>query len=54
MTTNALLNTVGLIAILAVVFLIIYFISKNQGEEGPTNKAKRAQKTVAWTPPSRR
>lgn len=44
MTTNALLNTVGLIAILAVVFLIIYFISKNQGEEGPTNKAKRAQK----------
>ena len=32
MTTNALLNTVGLIAILAVVFLIIYFISKNQSD----------------------
>ncbi|MBC5582386.1 NERD domain-containing protein [Anaerofilum sp. BX8] len=44
MTTNALLNILGLVAVLAVVFLIIYFISKSKSEEGPTNTAKRAQK----------
>ncbi len=53
MTTNALLNTVGLIAILAVVFLIITSSAKPR-EEGPTNTAKRAQKDRGVDAPSRR